>query len=71
MQDRIAMRENLALHASWSLSNAEADYPAWYMWRQKLERKVGTNTSPSGHLVTLWNPKDLCKSMRVFTAVKT
>ncbi|CAA7266949.1 unnamed protein product [Cyclocybe aegerita] len=69
MLDRMAMRSNLLVHAGWSRTFSEADSPEWATWRDSLNRKSGAEPK-SGHLVTGYNPDDLCRSLRTFTGFK-
>ncbi|KAF8964930.1 hypothetical protein BDZ97DRAFT_1814044 [Flammula alnicola] len=70
MLDRIAMRNNLLTHVSWVQATSKAERPDCQTWREKLNRKSGSEAS-SGHLVTGYNPDDLCRSLRVFTGFKS
>ncbi|KAF8969218.1 hypothetical protein BDZ97DRAFT_1915561 [Flammula alnicola] len=70
MLDRIAMRNNLLTHVPWVQATSKAERPDCQTWRETLNRKSGLEAS-SGHLVTGYNPDDLCRSLRVFTGFKS
>ncbi|KAF8964951.1 hypothetical protein BDZ97DRAFT_1814073 [Flammula alnicola] len=67
MLDRIAMRNNLLTHIPWVQAT---ECPNYQTWRGKLDPKSGSEAR-SGHLVTGYNPDDLCRSLRVFTGFKS
>ncbi|KAF8907313.1 hypothetical protein CPB84DRAFT_302751 [Gymnopilus junonius] len=51
------------------IDRMDSDGPDWRNWRDKLVRKSGSEDN-SGHLITGFNPDDLCRSLRVFTGTK-
>lgn len=71
MIDRMAMQNTLSVHMGWvpAIPDSDRDGPDWRTWREKLDRKSGSENN-SGHLITGFNPDDLCRSLRVFTGSK-
>lgn len=69
MTDRIGMRKNLLLHSAWAQPTSKDDQPDCQNWREKLDRKRDS-VNDNAHLVTAYNPNDLCRSIRAFTAKK-
>lgn len=69
MLDRMGMRNNLATHIPWVQATTEPETPDWKKWRETLENTSGSDCS--GHLITAYNPDDLCRSLRIFTVVKS
>jgi len=69
MTDRMGMRKNLLLHTAWAQNTTRGDQPESQNWREKLDGKNDSDNS-SSHLVTAYNPDDLCRSIRAFTARK-
>jgi len=69
MLDRMGTRNALAVHLAWVQATTEPETPDWKKWRETLEANSGLDSN-SNHLVTAYNPDDLCRSLRVFTGVK-
>lgn len=69
MTDRIGMRKNLLVHSAWAQPTFKDDQPDCQNWREKLNGKPDSDNN-NAHLVTPYNPDDLCRSLRAFTARK-
>ena len=71
MTDRIGMRKNLLLHGAWAQPESKGDPLDCQVWRAELDGKHDSeNVNVNTHLVTAYNPDDLCRCVRAFTARK-
>lgn len=70
MTDRIGMRKNLLVNSAWVQPMSKDDEPPCQEWRNKLNEKHDSDNTRT-HLVTAYNPDDLCRAIRAFTATKS
>ena len=69
MLDRTGLRDGLAIHIPWIQAATEDEWPPHLKWRKLLD--PNSEEKKITHLVTPYNPNDICRSLRVFTAVKS
>ena len=70
MIDRMGLQTVLSNQLGWTpaIPDSDKDGPDWRVWRDKLDPKP--DSEDGGHLITGFNPDDLCRSLRVFTGSK-
>ncbi|KAF8150787.1 hypothetical protein B0H34DRAFT_152224 [Crassisporium funariophilum] len=69
MMDRMNMRKSMQTHVGWVQKTSKLDCPYWQTWREDLDGKPGPKMR-HGHLVADYDPDDICRSLRAFTACK-